>query len=95
MNGAASTTGYLKREYEGNRLGGMAEEPKYYTTQEAADELGVDPAHIRRLCGTGELRATKFGPVWMIERESLEAVRDAAPTGRPRGSKTSKPTSEG
>ena len=42
------------------------------TTQEAADILGIDPASVARLLRQGKLSGEKFGPVWMVHRDSVE-----------------------
>jgi excisionase family DNA binding protein len=44
------------------------------TTAQAAKVMGVTDAHVRRVIGTGELKATRFGGhSWVIRRADAEA----------------------
>ena len=50
---------------------------------QAAAELGVSPARVRRLIALGKLKATRIGArSFAIEPQDLDAVRDRKP-GRP------------
>ncbi|MBN1217429.1 MAG: helix-turn-helix domain-containing protein [Anaerolineae bacterium] len=42
------------------------------TTKEAAKLLGIAQESVSRLIKRGELKATKFGYAWMIDRNSAE-----------------------
>ena len=45
---------------------------KRITSQEAADILGVDDSHVRRLCIQGKLKAKNVGGrVWLISEKSV------------------------
>ncbi|MCU1499870.1 MAG: hypothetical protein JWM47_3823, partial [Acidimicrobiales bacterium] len=51
---------------------------------EAAEALGVSPSHVRRLIGSGDLRAERFGRAWMVDRASVNERRAMRPrAGRP------------
>jgi excisionase family DNA binding protein len=54
----------------------------FFTTTTAAVELGVTPGRVRAMIAAGRLQATLAGRDWLIERQSLDAVRDRKP-GRP------------
>jgi excisionase family DNA binding protein len=43
----------------------------YYTANEAAEELGVHPEHMRRLLRQGRIKARKFGQSWAIRPVDL------------------------
>jgi excisionase family DNA binding protein len=61
---------------------------EWLTVNEAADQSGYDPEHIRRLIRDGEIKARKFSIVWMVSRESLlEYVKRAQTWGKKRGRK--------
>ena len=57
-------------------------EGEWLTVSDAAKALGVNDSRVRQLCLSGELRAKKFGRVWMV---SAEAVKDRAANPIPRG----------
>jgi excisionase family DNA binding protein len=42
------------------------------TTKQAASLLGLDETNVRRHCRMGQLKAQKFGHIWMIAREDLD-----------------------
>jgi len=45
----------------------------HVTVQEAAEMLGHDDSHVRRLLIDGKLKGEKFGgKVWMIKRRVVE-----------------------
>lgn len=46
------------------------------TTREAAAVLGIEIPSVSRLIKRGLLKAEKFGPVWMVTRESIQAYID-------------------
>jgi excisionase family DNA binding protein len=56
---------------------------KIITTAEAARRLGVTQNRVRALIDAKRLKATKVGPVWLIDPKDLDAVRDRK-VGRPR-----------
>jgi excisionase family DNA binding protein len=58
--------------------------PKFYTTKEAATELGVTPGRIRQMVVDGDLRAEKFGRDLMISTEQIEAARKRKTTPGPK-----------
>ena len=63
----------------------------YITTTEAAERLGISSARVRQLVLSGELPATKFGPVNMVKESDLSLVRNRRAAGRPRKQATAAP----
>lgn len=51
---------------------------EWLTTQEASEWSGYHPDHVRRLIRAREIKARKFGPVWQVNRQSLNAYLDVA-----------------
>ena len=51
--------------------------PDYLTAEEAAHALGYHVQYVRRMAGSGKLRADKKAGVWLIYREAVEAYRAA------------------
>jgi excisionase family DNA binding protein len=53
----------------------------WITPAEAAQLIGVTPAHVRYLARTGLIEARKFGTSWMVRRDSVEqyAVSERRP----------------
>ncbi len=49
----------------------MPENQEWITTEEAVKLTGYSSEQIRRLARAGRITSKKFGPVWMISRESL------------------------
>jgi excisionase family DNA binding protein len=49
------------------------EKDEFMTTAEAADILELELGSVSRLIRKGVLRGERFGPVWMVSRESVEA----------------------
>jgi len=45
---------------------------KFYTIEEVADILRVNPATVRKLIDTGELKATRVGRQYRISQEQLD-----------------------
>ncbi|MBM7091038.1 helix-turn-helix domain-containing protein [Streptomyces sp. S12] len=45
------------------------------TAADAAELLGCSPRYVRRLAGSGRVAARRAGPVWLIDRASLDAYR--------------------
>ncbi|GAA2218852.1 helix-turn-helix domain-containing protein [Streptomyces indiaensis] len=45
------------------------------TTEQAAELLGCSTRYVRRLAGSGRVAARRAGPVWLIDRASLDAFR--------------------
>jgi excisionase family DNA binding protein len=56
------------------------------TTTEAAKRLKISRRRVLELIAAGRLKATRFGPAWLIDPKDLAAVRVRKP-GRPRGKK--------
>ncbi len=54
------------------------------TTTQAAERLGVDPSHLRRLILDKKLPATKYGKTWLIDAKDLAALPPKSRRGRPR-----------
>lgn len=46
------------------------------TIEQASKDLGYSTRHIRRLCEQGELTAIKVSGLWLIQRPSLDYVRE-------------------
>ena len=49
---------------------------RYYTTSQAAAELGVTSARVRQMVLSSDLNAEKFGRDLMIAAEAVEAARN-------------------
>ncbi|WP_405801942.1 helix-turn-helix domain-containing protein [Streptomyces sp. NBC_01506] len=45
------------------------------TARQAAALLACSPGFVRRLARSGHLQGHKAGPVWLIDRASLDAYR--------------------
>lgn len=45
------------------------------TTEQAAQYLNLSTRTIFRLIDRGQIKAEKFGPVWMVQRDSLDEYR--------------------
>ncbi|MGW2580633.1 helix-turn-helix domain-containing protein [Streptomyces virginiae] len=45
------------------------------TARQAAQLLACSPGFVRRLARSGRLQGHKAGPVWLIDRTSLDAYR--------------------
>lgn len=58
-----------------------------YTTSEAAEELGVTAAHIRRMVLDGLISAEKFGRDLMIPASEIEKARNRKTTRGPEPAK--------
>jgi len=54
-----------------------------YTTKEAAERLGLEVSHVRRLLEEGKIRGKKWGRDWMVL--SLDYQRRRAPKKRKKG----------
>ena len=48
------------------------DETAYWTTTQLAEAAGVDQSRIRQLLLNDKIKATKFGPVWMIPDEEAQ-----------------------
>lgn len=46
---------------------------EYMTTEQAAQALGIKRSRVTQLIKAGILEADRFGRVWAIKRESVEA----------------------
>lgn len=57
--------------------------PKLLSTTEAAARLQVTERRVLQLIKSGELPASKFGPVWQIKERDLTRF-SPRPVGRPR-----------
>jgi len=51
---------------------------QFMTTADAAKLLDVAQVTVNRLIYRGVIKAEKFGPVWRVERSSVEAYREAS-----------------
>ena len=61
----------------------------WLTTAQAAALARYHSEHIRELARSGQVKARKFGPVWMIDRASLLAyAEEMAAAGQRRGPKS-------
>jgi excisionase family DNA binding protein len=49
----------------------------FLSTREAAERLGVTPQHLRRLIESGQLAAERVGHRYIVDGDSLEALRAA------------------
>lgn len=47
------------------------------TTEKAAEYLDLSTRTVFRLIERGTIKAEKFGPVWMIDRKSLDDYKQA------------------
>lgn len=54
------------------------------TVKEAARLLGLTVNGVHKMIATGTLSAVKHGPIWWIEPEALDAVRNRPKPGRPK-----------
>ena len=52
---------------------------KMYTTKEAADKLGLEVSHVRRLLEQGKIKGRKWGRDWQVL--SLDYKRQKAQKG--------------
>jgi excisionase family DNA binding protein len=66
-------------------------EMKFLNTEEAGAELGISASQVTRLITSGRLKATKFGRDWLISPADLKMVDERKKTGRPIGSKDTRP----
>lgn len=57
----------------------MATVQQFYTSREAAKELGVSDAHVRQICIDNAKIGTKHGHMWILTEADLERIR-AIPT---------------
>ena len=48
--------------------------PAILTPEECANILGISYEQVRKLCRTGALPATKFGKLWRVQKEALQAL---------------------
>ena len=63
------------------------------TVSQAAKEFDFTPGHISRLANQGRIQAEKIGPIWLVERESLQEYFNSwqlRKVGRKRKEKESK-----
>lgn len=66
----------------------MANGDDWLTVQQAAKLSGYHPDHLRVLIRGGLIDARKFGPVWAINRHSLDAyIKKMRERGEKRGRK--------
>lgn len=49
---------------------------KFMTVAEVAATLRVSQDYVRKLCGSGQLRAKKVGQEWRIRETAFEAFMD-------------------
>ena len=57
-----------------------------FTTTEAAQILGVNQSRIRQLLIAGRLTGRKHGPVWMLDRKTVERYAKSPQRNRRRKS---------
>jgi excisionase family DNA binding protein len=57
-------------------------EPEHYTTAEAAERLRIKPDSVAKKIKRGQLAAIKVGKLWLIRKETLDALlQPSAPQG--------------
>jgi excisionase family DNA binding protein len=57
-------------------------EPEHYTTAEAAERLRIKPDSVAKKIKRGELAAIKVGKLWLIPKETLDAMlQPSSPRG--------------
>ena len=62
----------------------------WLTVKDAADFAGYHPDTIRKLIGSGEIQAKKWGRDWQVSRKDLERYKsEVAKLGSKRGPKPS------
>ncbi len=62
----------------------MSETERMYTTQEAAQQLGVSDNHLRNLIRTGKaIPKTQIGGTWMFTSDEIERLRHRKRTRGP------------
>ncbi|MGD8457201.1 MAG: helix-turn-helix domain-containing protein [Anaerolineales bacterium] len=63
-----------------------------WTTEQAADYLGVTRRFVVSLINRGKLKATRFGYMWYIDPDSVKAYKQAPKDkgGRPRKAELTK-----
>ena len=59
----------------GSKAAGVSSRAVEVNAREAADRLGVTPQRIGQLIGSGRLRGRKDGRAWLVEAESVEALK--------------------
>ncbi len=57
----------MRKKKEANR-GGLL------TSAQVAKKLGFTQDHIRRLCGSGKIKAIKPGHDWLINEQDLKVI---------------------
>jgi len=55
---------------------------QFFTTNEAANVVGVSPDHIRRLISQGKIKAEKLGNCWLIKTKDLKIKRQRFPRNK-------------
>jgi excisionase family DNA binding protein len=45
------------------------------TVQEAAEQLGYHPDHLRRLLRTGKVKGERIGQVWLIDHQEADRIK--------------------
>jgi len=53
----------------------MSTKPEFYTSDQAAEELGCSGRWVRHLLKIGELKGHKVGRNWIITRDDLEEYK--------------------
>ena len=57
----------------------------YLSTAEVAEKVGMTEGRIRQLAIAGEIKAEKFGTVWLIDPREVDRLKAKVPgPGRPR-----------
>ena len=63
----------MTRNDHGAPVKDWADLPEWITVDEAADQSGYNPQHIRRLARAGKIGAEKKGRDWWIDRDQFRA----------------------
>jgi excisionase family DNA binding protein len=58
---------------------------KLTTTTQAAEQLGISPAGVRKLVQRGKLKASMFGGVLAFRPADIERAKGRPKPGRPKG----------
>ena len=63
----------------------MEDKQRLYTTQQAADMLGITDSRLRQLIKTKVVNAMRIGPIWVFTIEEIDRLRTRQQTpGRPK-----------
>ena len=71
------TTGYNDSNYlqrlESYPMPEEKQQPEWYTTKKASEEMGITKEAVQRLCRDGRITCEKWGRDWMIHRDSVKS----------------------